>query len=145
MDYENQNYGKEFSMKLKNILSYIYALALVVLLSSMAFPQSTPSEDEQYLAFATTMPELEGGMPGLVSKIKYPTVAKQTNLEGKVYAMAYVDEKGNVDKVKIIKSLGGGCDEEVVRVLGVSKFKPGQQEGKPVKVKTTVSVAFKIK
>ena len=129
----------------RRVFSYIYAVALVVLLSSLAFSQSTPSEEEQYLAFATTMPELEGGMPELVKKIKYPAVAKQANIEGKVYAMAYVDEKGNVDKVKIIKSLGGGCDEEVVRVLGVSKFKPGQQEGKPVKVKTTVSVAFKIK
>ena len=91
------------------------------------------------------MPELVGGMPDLVKKIKYPTVAKQTNLEGKVFAMAFVDEKGNVDKVKIIKGLGGGCDEEVERVLTISKFKPGQHEGKPVKVKTTISVAFKIK
>ena len=59
--------------------------------------------------------------------------------------MAFVDEKGNVDKVKIIKGLGGGCDEEVERVLTISKFKPWQHEGKPVKVKTTISVAFKIK
>lgn len=132
-------------MKTKQILTYIYAVVLAVLLSSLAFSQNAPSEDGQYLAFATTMPELIGGMPDLVKKIKYPSVAKQTNLEGKVYAMAFVDEKGNVDKVKIIKSLGGGCDEEVERVLGVSKFKPGQHEGKPVKVKTTVSVVFKIK
>ena len=68
------------------------------------------------------MPELEGGMPELVKKIKYPEIAKQANIEGKVYAMAYVDEKGNVDKVTIIKRLGGGCDEEVVRVLGISKY-----------------------
>jgi protein TonB len=132
-------------MKIKQILTYIYTVVLVVLLSSLAFSQNAPSEDAQYLAFATSMPELIGGMPDLVKKIKYPSVAKQTNLEGKVYAMAFVDEKGNVDKVKIIKSLGGGCDEEVERVLGLSKFKPGQHEGKPVKVKTTISVVFKIK
>ena len=132
-------------MKLKRLLTYAYTLALIVLLSSLAFSQNTPSEEEQYLAFATQMPELSGGMGELSKKIKYPTVAKQTNLEGKVYAMAYVDEKGNVDKVKIIKGLGAGCDEEVVRVLEESKFKPGQHEGKPVKVKTTVSVVFKLK
>jgi len=132
-------------MKFKQTLAYIYALVLIVLLSSLAFSQSAPSGDDQYLAFATTMPELEGGMQELVKKIKYPAVAKQTNIEGKVYAMAYVDENGNVDKVKIIKSIGGGCDEEVIRVLGISKFKPGQHEGKSVKVKTTVSVVFKIK
>jgi protein TonB len=132
-------------MKLKQILTYLYALVLIVLLSSLAFSQNTPSEDEQYLAFATQMPELSGGMGELSKKIKYPAMAKQTNIEGKVYAMAYVDEKGNVDKVKIIKGLGAGCDEEVVRVLETSKFKPGQHEGKPVKVKTTVSVVFKLK
>ena len=132
-------------MKLKQLLTYLYALVLIVLLSSLAFSQNTPDEDEQYLAFATQMPELSGGMGELSKKIKYPSVAKQTNIEGKVYAMAYVDEKGNVDKVKIIKGLGAGCDEEVVRVLETSKFKPGQHEGKPVKVKTTVSVVFKLK
>ena len=132
-------------MKLKQLLTYIYTLVLIVLLSSLAFSQNAPSEDEQYLAFATQMPELAGGMGELSKKIKYPTVAKQTNIEGKVYAMAYVDEKGNVEKVKIIKGLGAGCDEEVVRVLTSSKFKPGQHEGKQVKVKTTVSVLFKLK
>jgi protein TonB len=91
------------------------------------------------------MPQLEGGMEQLSKKIIYPTFAKNNKIEGKVYAMAFVDENGSVDKVKIIKSLGGGCDEEVIRVLNASKFKPGQHEGKPVKVKTTISVTFKIK
>ncbi|MDP2363463.1 MAG: energy transducer TonB [Ignavibacteria bacterium] len=132
-------------MKLKLILSYVYTLVLILLLSTLVFSQSTPAEDDQYLAYATTMPELEGGMPELVKKIKYPEFAKKTNIEGKVYVLAYVDEKGNVNQVKIIKSIGGGCDEEVVRVLNTAKFKPGQHDGKLVKVKTTVSVAFKIK
>ncbi|MBK7632398.1 MAG: energy transducer TonB [Ignavibacteriales bacterium] len=132
-------------MKIKKYLGYLYTLLLILLLSKVSFSQSTPSDEEQYLAFATTMPELDGGMAELSKKIKYPPMAKQTNIEGKVYAMAYVDEKGNVDKVKIIKGLGAGCDEEVVRVLNASKFKPGQHEGKQVKVKTTVSVLFKIK
>ena len=132
-------------MKLNQYLSFVYMLVIMILFSSFAFSQSTLSEDEQYLAFATTMPELEGGMPELIKKIKYPTIAKQTNIEGKVYALAFVDERGNVIQVKIIKSLGGGCDEEVVRVLNTAKFKPGQHEGKPVKVKTTISVTFKIK
>lgn len=132
-------------MKTKQLLSYIYTLTLIILLSTLAFSQSSPSEDEQYLAFATTMPQLEGGMEQLSKKIIYPTFAKNNKIEGKVYAMAFVDENGSVDKVKIIKSLGGGCDEEVIRVLNASKFKPGQHDGKPVKVKTTISVTFKIK
>lgn len=131
-------------MKIKQLLIYTYTIALFLLLSSLAFSQNTPSEDEDYLAFATTMPELKGGMPELVKKINYPSIAKQNRIEGKVFAMAYVDEKGNVDKVKIIKGLGAGCDEEVSRVLSSSKFNPGQHEGKNVKVKTTISVVFKL-
>jgi protein TonB len=132
-------------MRTKKYLVYFYTLLLIVLLNSISFSQNTPSEDDQFLAFATTMPELDGGMTELAKKINYPSIAKQSNLEGKVYAMAYVNEKGDVEKVKIIKGLGGGCDEEVVRVLNKSKFVPGQHEGKPVKVKTTVSVVFKLK
>lgn len=132
-------------MKIRKYLGYLFTLILILLLSKIGFAQSAPSEEENYLAFATTMPELSGGMTELSKKIKYPPVALHTKIEGKVYAMAYVDEKGKVDKVKIIKGLGAGCDEEVVRVLGDAKFKPGQHEGKPVKVKTTVSIQFKLK
>lgn len=131
-------------MKIKKILTYLYTITIIILLSSMAFSQSAPSDDK-YLAFATTMPELQGGMAELTKKITYPEFAKKNGIEGKVYAMAYVDENGNVDKVQIIKSLGGGCDEEVVRVLKNSKFTPGQHEGKLVRVKTTISVIFKMK
>ena len=60
---------KGIIMKLTRLLSYVYTIALVILLSSLAFSQNTPSEDEQYLAFASTMPELQGGMAELVKKI----------------------------------------------------------------------------
>ncbi len=132
-------------MRTKKHFSYLCTLIFILLLSKVSLPQSVSSDEEQYLAFATTMPELDGGMVELSKKIKYPAFAMQTKVEGKVYAMAFVDEKGNVDKVKIIKGLGAGCDEEVIRVLNASKFKPGQHEGKPVKVKTTISVIFKLK
>jgi len=57
--------------------------------------------------------------------------------------MAFINETGGVDDVKIIKGLGGGCNEEVEKVLRSSKFKPGINEGKPVKVKLTMSFVFK--
>lgn len=132
-------------MKIRAIIFFILILSSVILLNKTTLAQSAPSEDEQYVAFASTMPELEGGMPELIKKVKYPDIAKRSNIEGKVYAMAYVDEKGNVDKVQIIKGIGAGCDEEVIRVLKASKFKPGSHEGKNVKVKTTIAVQFKLK
>ena len=127
---------------------YNFSISTVIILILLACfninAQNNNNPEEQYLAFAQVMPELQGGLPGLTKEIKYPEVAKKIGIEGKVFAMAFVNEKGSVDQVKIIKGIGGGCDEEVIRVLKSANFKPGEQEGKPVKVKTALSIVFKI-
>jgi TonB family protein len=130
-------------MQLLKTLVIIFISSMIVLSVSI-FGQSSEVKDE-YLAFAEKMPEPQGGLVNLIKQISYPEVAKKVNIEGKVYAMAYVNETGGVDQVKIIKGLGGGCDEEVERVLSSAKFIPGEQEGKKVKVKTSLSFAFKLK
>lgn len=107
--------------------------------------QSSDNSDDGYLAFAEVMPEPVGGMAELIKQVKYPEIAKKAGLEGKVFAMAYIDEKGNVNDVKIIKGIGGGCDEEVISVLKKAKFKPGQNKGTNVKVKMSIPFVFKIK
>ncbi len=100
--------------------------------------------DEDYLPIAEVMPEPAEGLVNLMKKINYPSIARSAGIEGRVIAMAYINENGGVDDVKIIKGIGGGCNEEVERVLRASKFKPGQKEGKPVKVKLTLSFVFKL-
>ncbi|AFH50260.1 TonB-like protein [Ignavibacterium album JCM 16511] len=117
---------------------------LVISVSSI-YSQAEVSSDDGYLAFAQVMPEPAEGLPAVIKKIQYPTIAKQAGLEGKVFVMAYVDEKGNVDDVKVLKGIGGGCEEEVIKVLKSTKFKPGMNNGQPVKVKTSLSFAFKLK
>ncbi|MCX7610846.1 MAG: energy transducer TonB, partial [Ignavibacterium sp.] len=101
--------------------------------------------EDGYLAFAEVMPEPVNGMAELIKQVKYPEIAKKAGLEGKVFAMAYIDEKGSVTDVKIIKGIGGGCDEEVVSVLKKAKFKPGQNKGTNVKVKMSIPFVFKLK
>jgi len=113
--------------------------------TNINFAQAEVSSDDGYLAFAQIMPEPVEGLPAVIKKIQYPTIAKQAGLEGKVFVMAYVDEKGNVDDVKVLKGVGGGCEEEVIKVLKTTKFKPGMNNGQPVKVKTSLSFAFKLK
>lgn len=100
--------------------------------------------DEDYLPIADVMPEPADGLANLMKKINYPNVARSAGIEGRVIAMAYINENGGVDDVKIIKGIGGGCNEEVERVLRASKFKPGEKDGKPVKVKLTMSFVFKL-
>lgn len=118
---------------------------LLIMFSHNIFAQAEVSSDDGYLAFAQVMPEPVEGLPAVIKKIQYPPIARQAGLEGKVFVMAYVDEKGNVDDVKVLKGIGGGCEEEVIKVLKTTKFKPGMNNGQPVKVKTSLSFAFKLK
>lgn len=123
----------------------IITLFLILLSISFIYAQSSDGTDDGYLAFAEVMPEPVNGLTELIKQVKYPEIAKKAGLEGKVYAMAYVDEKGVVTDVKIIKGIGGGCDEEVISVLKKAKFKPGQNKGVNVKVKTSIPFQFKLK
>ncbi len=100
--------------------------------------------DEDYLAIAEVMPEPASGLPALMKKINYPNMARKAGIEGRVIAMVYVGETGDVEDVKIIKGLDAGCSEEVERVLRDSKFKPGSNQGKAVKVKMAMAFQFKL-
>ncbi|MFO7445901.1 MAG: energy transducer TonB [Ignavibacteriaceae bacterium] len=100
--------------------------------------------EEDFIPVAETMPELIGGIRGLQEKIIYPEMAVRTGVQGKVYIMAYVDEKGDVVKTELIKGIGGGCDEASLKAVSESKFSPGKQRGKPVKVKIAIPVVFKL-
>lgn len=127
---------------MKILLTLLFSICLW---SNLNYAQAQVSSDDGYLAFAQVMPEPVEGLAAVIKKIQYPTIARQAGLEGKVFVMAYVDEQGNVDDVKVLKGIGGGCEEEVIKVLKTIKFKPGMNNGQPVKVKTSLSFAFKIK
>ena len=63
-----------------------------------------------------------------------------------MYVKFVVDETGQVVNPEVIKGIGGGCDEEAVRVLRtLPRFTPGQQNGRPVKVYFNVPISFQIK
>ena len=56
-----------------------------------------------------------------------------------------VDENGNVSNPVVLRGIGGGCDEEAMRVIKTAKFKPGKQRGKAVKVRYVIPIVFKLK
>lgn len=97
------------------------------------------------------MPEFEGGAVALMrfvaQNISYPEVAKIINKEGVVYVSFTVNELGYVEHAKVMRGIGFGCDEEVLRV--VSKMprwkKAGRNAGHPVKVRYNIPVSFKLK
>ena len=101
-------------------------------------------EAPQYFVAVEEMPEPIGGIAAIQSLIEYPEIAKRAGVEGKVYVLAFVDERGNVTSAKILKGIGAGCDEAAIDAVRKTKFKPGKQRGTPVKVQVSIPIVFKL-
>ena len=80
----------------------------------------------------------------VVNKTRYPAVAKEKNIQGKVIIAFTIDTNGNVSDYKIKKRIGGGCDEEALRVIKLvtGDWLPGMLNGKPVKVEFEMPFSF---
>jgi protein TonB len=102
------------------------------------------SEEPTYFVAVEEMPQPIGGLQAIQSLIQYPEIAKRAGVEGKVFVRAFVDEKGNVTNAEIVKGIGGGCDEAALDAILKTKFTPGKQRGKPIKVQVTVPVLFRL-
>lgn len=90
-------------------------------------------------------PVLIGGLSELQKKINYPPIARKANVEGRVTIQFVVDEQGNVTNAEVLRGIGAGCDEEALRAVMASKFEPGKQRGKAVKVRMSLPVTFKLR
>lgn len=102
------------------------------------------SEEPTYFVAVEEMPEPIGGLTAIQQKIVYPELARRAGVQGKVYIRAFVDENGNVTSAEVVKGIGGGCDEAALDAILKTKFSPGKQRGKPIKVQVTVPVLFKL-
>ena len=116
----------------------------------MEAPPPPPKEEKKveeeptYFVAVEEMPEPVGGIKAIQEKIVYPEIAKRAGVEGKVYILAFVDESGSVTKAQVLKGIGAGCDEAALDAVQKTKFKPGKQRGKPVKVQVSIPVIFKL-
>jgi len=95
------------------------------------------------------MPAYPGGDQKLYEylgkNIKYPQIARETGVQGRVFVNFVVEPDGSVSNVKVMRGIGGGCDEEAMRVIKtMPKWKPGKQRGKAVRVTYTIPVVFKL-
>ena len=125
------------------ILLKIITLVFFAGLTNLSSQQAVIDDEGIYL-MCEKMPELVGGMDALQKKIRYPLQAKSLGVQGVVYVQSIINEKGKIIKPKVVKKLGAGCDEEAIRVLKKSKFKPGYDKGKPVKVRFTLPIFFRL-
>lgn len=103
----------------------------------------------QIFTYVEQMPEYTGGDAArndfLAKNIRYPELAKENNIQGRVIVRFVVNETGEVSDASVVKGIGGGCDEEAIRVVKkMPKWKPGKQNGKAVKVWFTLPIFFKL-
>jgi len=113
-------------------------------------PVNTSAQNEEPIyVVVDQMPEFPGGPNGLGNFIRsnqsYPRDAIEKKIEGIVIASFIVEKDGKVSKPTIVKGLGAGCDEEVLRLIGMMPaWKPGVKDGKNVRVKRNIPVEFKL-
>jgi protein TonB len=103
--------------------------------------------DDEFFMVVENMPEFPGGDLGLMKyiqkNVKYPPIAKEYNITGKVYVSFIVDKSGAVTNVKVVRGVDKNLDAEAVRVVkSLPKYKAGKQRGKPVRVMFTIPINF---
>ena len=107
-------------------------------------------EEQTIFEVVEQMPEFpNGGMAGLMQflskNIKYPTIAQENGTQGRVTVQFVVNKDGSIVDAKVIRGVDPYLDKEALRVIGtMPKWKPGMQRGKPVRVKYTVPVMFRL-
>ncbi len=106
-------------------------------------------EETKVFDVVEQMPSFKGGdaalMEWLNKNIKYPVVAEENGIQGRVVATFVVERDGSITDVKIVKSVDPSLDKEAVRVLkAMPKWIPGKQNGQAVRVKYTVPVTFRL-
>lgn len=107
-------------------------------------PEGKEEEEEDFFVVVENMPELIGGLAALQKNIRYPEMARKAGIEGRVIVQFIVNEEGKVENPRVIRGIGGGCDEEALRAVSLAEFKPGRQRGRPVRVQYSLPVIFRL-
>lgn len=105
-------------------------------------PKSEETQDD-FFVVVEQMPQLIGGLASLQKKVKYPEMARKAAIEGRVTIQFIVNEKGEVENPRVIRGIGGGCDEEALKAVMTARFKPGMQRGRPVRVQYSLPIVFR--
>lgn len=104
-------------------------------------------ETQEVFFIVEEMPTFPGGDDALrkfiAQSVKYPVIAQENGIQGRVFVSFVVNSKGEVTNVKVARPFDPNLDKEAVRVVqSMPKWAPGKQRGKPVKVSYTVPINF---
>ena len=112
-------------------------------------PEDNTDKAEEVFFVVEDMPKFPGGDLALkrwiANNVKYPAVARENDIQGKVFVRFVVTSSGKVDKVQIVRGVDPLLDAESIRVVkALPRWKPGYQRNKPVSVWYTVPINFKL-
>ena len=107
-------------------------------------PEPEPQEPEIF-EVVEQKPEIIGGLEALQRSVVYPEMARRANVEGKVFVQFVVDERGQVSDAQAVRCPNQLLCDAAVEAVMKAKFNPGMQRGRPVKVRFTLPVDFKLR
>ena len=114
-----------------------------------AVVEEEEESEQQIFTVVETMPEFPGGMGALMQylakSIKYPVIAQENGIQGRVTCTFVINKDGSIVDAQVLRGIDPSLDKEALRVINaMPKWSPGKQRGKPVRVKYTVPVTFRL-
>lgn len=116
----------------------------------MELPPPPPPKDDdeiedEVFVVVENPPVLIGGIASVQKRIQYPELARNAGIEGRVVIQFVVTSTGEIANPKVVRGIGGGCDEAALEALKYAKFQPGMQRGRPVNVSYSLPITFSLK
>ena len=131
------------------LVATLSVLAILFTVNTTAVAQNKKAANDKVYEKAEVMPEFPGGeqamMDFVANNVKYPKEAMEKEISGRVLVSFVVEKDGSINEAEVVKGIGGGCDEEAVRVVkAMPKWKPGKDKGKAVRVSFMLPIVFKL-
>ena len=135
---------------LKQIFMKKLFLALMLLMPIKGMAQEANDADDPVFVVVEKMPEFPGGQQAMLNflkeNVKYPEIAKENGIQGRVICQFVVAKNGAIEDVKVLRSAGdASLDKEALRVINaMPNWQPGWQDGKPVRTRFNLPIIFKL-
>ncbi len=109
-----------------------------------------PIKEDEIILIPEIMPEFPGGEAArrtyLVNHVRYPEMAVRNRIQGTVHVEFVIEPDGSITNVRLLRGIGGGCDEEALRVVSsMPLWKPGQQGIRKVRTRMSMPIHFRLK
>lgn len=133
---------------LRSVIKYSLFIGLCIL-TTTGFAQPPAKADTTVYTIVERQPQFPGGMDSLRTFIttnrRYPADAQKAGMKGRVFVSFIVEMDGSLRDITVFSGLGYGCDEEAVRLIrAMPHWAPGSQDGRLLRVKYTLPIAFGI-